>query len=123
MPSVLAPDYPAVSSLVSKASRYLDTVRKKMPKGRQTGTRKVPPLSISEAQNLEQKVLILKSLGQVVSDVDKLSTHGMAEFKKAVELLCSSLMPRDLVRLSEQEVGIATHLGNKDLSVRQLLYK
>ncbi|XP_034246908.1 NFX1-type zinc finger-containing protein 1-like [Thrips palmi] len=88
--------------------RFLEGVEKKMPRGRESGTRRVSPLNTSEAKNLEQKVQILRSLWRIVDKVvqdDSISSSGRTEIEQAVELLCSNLRQRDPVRLSEQEAS------------------
>lgn len=81
-----------------------------MPKAKESGRRRVPPLSTSEARNLEQKALILQSLGQIVGKVSEpgsIGPGGRAEMQGIVELLCKKLTERDMLRLSEQEVSPA----------------
>ncbi|XP_034245778.1 NFX1-type zinc finger-containing protein 1-like [Thrips palmi] len=102
------PGYEAVDRFVSQVYRYRESLDKRMPKERETGARRVPPLNTGEAKNFEQKVLILRSVGQIVDKVSKstaMSVKGKKEMQTAVEQLSSAISQRDLLRLSEQEAS------------------
>ncbi|XP_034246882.1 LOW QUALITY PROTEIN: NFX1-type zinc finger-containing protein 1-like [Thrips palmi] len=84
-------EFPSARVLELDVVRFLEGVEKKMPLSKESGTRRVPPLSTSEAKNLEQKVQILRSLWQIVDKVVNGQEH--------------QLQREDWVRLSEQEAS------------------
>ncbi|XP_034235841.1 NFX1-type zinc finger-containing protein 1-like [Thrips palmi] len=101
-------EYQTSSRLVSQVDRTRNSMEDKMPSGRHSDRRRVPPLNTSEAKTLEQKVLILKGINQIVvtaSRASNINLAGRREMQQVVEQLCGNLSQRQLLRLSEQEAS------------------